>query len=147
MFMRYVLGFLFDQSLKNVVLINKLRPKWQYGKKNGVGGKINENEMPNDAMIREFFEETGLIINNWKEIATIGNDSSIIYVYGAINENINNVQSTTDEIVEIVNVDTIGYDYESISNTPWLVRMTQAMLVKKDSSKKFEIKEIEKIKV
>jgi 8-oxo-dGTP diphosphatase len=41
---QYVLGFLFDPSQKDVVLIKKLKPEWQKGKLNGVGGKIEEGE-------------------------------------------------------------------------------------------------------
>lgn len=42
-----------------VVLVKKERPEWQKGFLNGVGGKLEKNESPLEAMIREFFEETG----------------------------------------------------------------------------------------
>ena len=61
--MKYVVGFLHDG--KNVVLVKKNRPKWQKGKLNGPGGKIELNESAEAAMTREFLEETGLRINNW----------------------------------------------------------------------------------
>jgi hypothetical protein len=36
---KYVLGFMFDEELRNVALIRKIKPKWQEGKWNGIGGK------------------------------------------------------------------------------------------------------------
>lgn len=55
---RYVLGFMFDHEEKHVLLIWKNRPKWQAGKLNGIGGKIEAGETPLQAMEREFTEET-----------------------------------------------------------------------------------------
>jgi 8-oxo-dGTP pyrophosphatase MutT (NUDIX family) len=57
---RYVLGFAFTPSRKGVILIKKRRPNWQAGKLNGPGGKIEAGETPEQAMIREFKEETGI---------------------------------------------------------------------------------------
>lgn len=56
---RYVVGFLFDDDMKNILLIRKNRPAWQAGKLNGVGGKIERFEQPIAAMAREFYEEAG----------------------------------------------------------------------------------------
>jgi len=58
---RYVLGFCFDFAYKHVVLIHKLKPDWQFGRLNGVGGKIEvgAGEGAVAAMVREFAEETG----------------------------------------------------------------------------------------
>ena len=57
----YVLGFAFDQKYSRVLLINKNKPGWQAGLKNGVGGKI-ETYDPTvaHAMVREFEEETSI---------------------------------------------------------------------------------------
>ena len=55
---RYVLGFVFSLDASRVLLIWKNRPEWQKGKLNGIGGKIEEGELPIDAMKREFSEET-----------------------------------------------------------------------------------------
>ena len=56
----YVLGFAFTKDLKQVALIRKKRPEWQAGKLNGIGGKVNINEVPLLAMVREFQEEACL---------------------------------------------------------------------------------------
>ena len=58
---RYCVGFAFKADIPGYVyLIKKKRPEWQKGKLNGVGGKIEENETPLEAMVREFEEETGI---------------------------------------------------------------------------------------
>lgn len=57
----YVLGFAFTPSKKAVLLIKKTRPKWQAGKLNGVGGKVEPGEFDlAQAMVREFEEETAV---------------------------------------------------------------------------------------
>lgn len=66
---KYVVGFLFDESKQHVALIRKARPAWQYGKLNGIGGHIEKNETPLQAMRREFFEETGATVANWEFFA------------------------------------------------------------------------------
>jgi 8-oxo-dGTP diphosphatase len=56
---RYVLGFVFDLGYRSVLLVWRTRRDWQYGKLNGLGGKIAGGETPVHAMVREFREETG----------------------------------------------------------------------------------------
>lgn len=55
----YVCGFAFGPAAKHVLLMRKKRPYWQMGNYNGIGGKINEGELPLEAMIREAREEVG----------------------------------------------------------------------------------------
>lgn len=71
---RYVAGFLFDDR-GYVALINKRRPEWQRGKLNGIGGHIEKDESSENAMVREFKEETGLAVFHWKHFATVGGSS------------------------------------------------------------------------
>lgn len=63
----YVLGFLFNATMDEVVLIRKVKPAWQAGKLNGVGGEIKPYEIPLDAMRREWKEETGTGFTSWSE--------------------------------------------------------------------------------
>lgn len=56
----YVLGFVFNRDLDQILLIRKNKPKWQKGRWNGIGGKIEKDETPEDAMHRECLEETGM---------------------------------------------------------------------------------------
>lgn len=57
---QYVIGFAFNITMNQVVLIEKDHPEWQAGKLNGVGGKIEGVEKASDAMAREFEEEAGI---------------------------------------------------------------------------------------
>lgn len=62
----YVVGFLFNRTMSHVVLIKKNKPKWQAGLLNGVGGKVEAGESALQAMIREFHEEAGMVVENWQ---------------------------------------------------------------------------------
>jgi 8-oxo-dGTP diphosphatase len=66
---RMVVGFLFADT--DVLLVQKMKPSWQKGFWNGVGGKDEEGEEPIDAMVREFFEETKILVEHsaWQHFA------------------------------------------------------------------------------
>lgn len=121
----YVLGFMFDSSKSHVVLINKLRPEWQVGKLNGVGGHIESNESdesPVQAMVREFKEETGRDTNyyNWEHICTMSRYGDFeCYVFRSFVSDLFNIKSITDEKVEIYPVSPLPPNV--ISNLPWLI--------------------------
>ena len=55
---RYVAGFAFNMDGDRVLLVLKKKPAWQNGRLNAIGGKIEANESPLQAMVREFREET-----------------------------------------------------------------------------------------
>lgn len=69
----YVVGFLFNPKQNKVALIKKIKPNWQKGCWNGLGGKIEGDETPQQAMQREFLEEAGVMIEaeDWRHFATI----------------------------------------------------------------------------
>jgi hypothetical protein len=62
----YVAGFLFRENKTQVALIEKQRPAWQKGKLNGIGGRVEIDETPREAMKREFKEEAGADISQWR---------------------------------------------------------------------------------
>ena len=107
----YVLGFAFDYKRQNVVLIHKEKPEWQAGKLNGVGGKFEkEDKSIHDAMVREFFEETGVLTRkeDWTHYATMSFDNDImgggaqIYVFRMRNDEIKDCSTYEQEVVEII---------------------------------------------
>jgi 8-oxo-dGTP diphosphatase len=68
----YVLGFAFDKAKLTVILIEKQKPEWQKGLLNGVGGKVELTDTDiYHAMVREFYEETGLQteLREWQHFA------------------------------------------------------------------------------
>ena len=76
---RYVLGFMFTEDLENVLLIKKLKPKWQSGKLNGVGGKIEDNDSSDEwAMYTED--------HDWKKFLVLKGRDWECLVYRAISD-------------------------------------------------------------
>lgn len=70
---KYVLGFVFTNDGRRVVLIRKQKPIEQAGLLNGVGGKVEPGEKDEAAMIREFREEAGVeLLDGWRHYATMG---------------------------------------------------------------------------
>lgn len=121
---RYALGFAFDETYDRVVLIRKNKPEWQRGKLNGVGGKIEDfDSSPHDAMIREFKEETGLLIPQWRKIATMVGSDFEIFCFASHSDAIERVVSAE---AEKVGVHHVGELYRSrfegcVSGVSWLV--------------------------
>ena len=105
----WVVGFLFSTDQRRVVLIEKQRPEWQRGKLNGVGGKIEANETPTDAVRREFSEETGADIDGWRQFCELRFQAGTVYFFVATHNA--EVTSTTDEKVD-------WYETSDIANLP-----------------------------
>jgi 8-oxo-dGTP pyrophosphatase MutT (NUDIX family) len=86
--MNYVLGFIFDQTGENVLLIRNTRENNPYpGLLNGIGGKVEEEEHVTQAMERELSEETGIILtenDRWDYIVTMqfpdGVELTVFYI-------------------------------------------------------------------
>lgn len=79
----YVLGFAFCGENPSVLLqerqsvsIPNLTKTW-----NGIGGKIEIGETPNEAVERESREETGIHGVQWEQFHTLYGDGYIIYVF------------------------------------------------------------------
>ena len=136
----YVCGFLFDENFESVVLINKNKPEWQKGKLNGVGGKIEPNETPADAMSREFREEASLDLDpeTWNEFAEIIGEGWIVHFFHnnasltksipflkklGIEIHASILKSMTDEKIEVLDVEDIQDDERVIPNLRWLIPM------------------------
>lgn len=121
--MKYVVGFIIVDK-KEVLLILKNRPAVQVGKLNGIGGKIEENETPLEAMIRETKEESNLDILNWEEIKKISfkNGNELFYFKANVNKkDIKNLKSLTDENVlclsiKDLNINDCFEDFSEILN-------------------------------
>lgn len=86
--MRYVAGFLADKE-GNVLLVEKKKPDWQKGKLNGIGGKIEGDEKPADAMAREWLEETGEVRGKWRlfcHLVEASEEGAEVFFYAAVTE-------------------------------------------------------------
>ena len=126
----YVVGFMFNTEKTHVGLIRKNRPRWQAGKLNGIGGKVENNEMPEIAMIREFREETGVYHDKWEQFLKITvvaeehpdpfEDSydSVIWFYRTCGD-LSKLKNMTDESIEIHSV--ACFPGDTLPNLRWIV--------------------------
>lgn len=125
---KYVLGFLFNLKRNHVLLIEKLKPDWQKGKLNGIGGKIEPCESPHEAMQREFKEETGLEYDNWRLVCNMsGVDTNnagewICHVFCGFSDLIWSAVTTEKE--EVYRFSVHGLPKEKcLTNLHWLIPM------------------------
>lgn len=115
---RYVAGFLINPDSRTVALVRKLKPEWQKGRLNGVGGKVEPGESPRNAMRREFEEEAGLDIDTWYEFAMVVGDWGTVHFFRAFS--ILTPQTMEEEPIEVHSLDAIPYD-EALPNLSWLI--------------------------
>lgn len=116
----YVLGFCFSNDMCNVALIKKNKPEWQNGLLNGIGGKIEPNELPIDAMQREFMEETGVMIHDWTDVGSLSSDEFCVHIFKTVTNLIYDVKTMETETVDIFNTSDL-FGLEVIPNLHWII--------------------------
>lgn len=132
---KYVVGLRFSLDLKNVALIRKLKPTWQAGLLNGIGGKIEDGETSEGAILREFEEETGLqtSIEQWHRFHHMrgtNNDGRAFQIeFFCSIGNLLYLKSPEAEKIEIWEAARIGSgEQNTIGNLPWLVMLAKDFL-------------------
>ncbi|MBD2810196.1 NUDIX domain-containing protein [Xenorhabdus sp. Vera] len=121
---KYVTGFMFSKDKKHVSLISKLQPSWQNGKINGIGGKIEIGETPQQAMAREFSEEAGIETHpdQWKLFTVLNRPNvyqvNFLYTY---DDRVYSAKSIEKEIVSIYETNALPDNV--IYNLRWLIPM------------------------
>lgn len=127
MITKYVLGFLFNEDLTEVVLIRKNKPEWQADLLNGVGGKIEDSdENALGAMIREFSEETGYTCYTWKHFLRLQSsgdpkDQWMCDCF-ATKGDVEKTKTVTDEEVIIVFPCALD-DEQCVENLKWIIEL------------------------
>lgn len=115
----YTVGFAFSTDLKEIVLIRKLRPSWQAGQLNGVGGQV-EGESIRHCVAREFTEEAGVFVptSRWhlfrKNIFPEKRTQVYFFAVVLTDEELAQIRTCTDEEVVILRV-------ADLALTPYLV--------------------------
>lgn len=99
----YVLGLAINKARNKILLMDKQTPAWQKGLLNAVGGKIEFQETPLAAMVREFREETDLktIESDWLELGFQENEHFKLFVFYTFTDDIFNAVTTTHETVRV----------------------------------------------
>lgn len=105
-----------------MLLIEKNRPAWQAGKLNGLGGKVEPTESDHEAMVREMEEEAGITIPDWTLFATLAGDGYIVNCFHAVNVQIANASTKTNEEIDVLTLPLDPND-PLIPNLRWLIPM------------------------
>ncbi len=142
---KFVDGLLFNYDMTRVVLIRKLRPEWQFGKLNGVGGKVERGEKPHDAMVREFWEEVGLHIPEWRLFLDLQltRDNGLLHCFFSLGDlsRVNTKLWRTDKPIEIHYVSKLMNNKLTIPSLRWLIQMARSWKYG-ESSSRFVAKEV-----
>ncbi len=139
----YVCGFLFNTAGTYVVLIKRRESRaYRPGCWNGVGGKIETGETALQAMQREFKEEAGLDVKDWKSFGTLltdGGEAKIHFFYSEVEvDKLYKVSTETDETVRPIALASLP-GLPRMPNLAWLIPMAQS--IKHDRADKFHIVE------
>jgi len=109
---RYTLSFIFTPELDMVWLIKKVKPEWQKGLYNGIGGKIEEGENVLDSAKREIKEESGTEIENLIRVGEINGlnmdgEKFCVTIFTAISDK--RLETKTIEKVRLVHLSNLKY--------------------------------------
>lgn len=132
---KYVCGFMFNDSYEHVLLIEKKKPDWQKGKLNGIGGKIEPDEAPYVAMVREFHEETGIFHTDWNNLCELSGDDWTVIFYWAVGD-ISKAKRTTEEIPMVISIKYLPRNI--IPNLSWLIPLAMDRTTDNDGIKRIK---------
>jgi ADP-ribose pyrophosphatase YjhB (NUDIX family) len=124
--MRYTVALIFSTDKTQIALIRKCKPIWQFDKLNGIGGKIEDDEHPDDAARRELLEESNLVSDDLRLFA-IGRSVIVDNTYNTVvffytgTANLYDVHSNEKEPIEILSVYNALHYSKLIANLKWLI--------------------------
>lgn len=121
---RSVVGFLFNNNGTEVVLIKKNKPEWQADQLNGIGGKLEGDEESIHGIVREFQEETGVVIYSWEKFCTMNcNLKWSCDCFKAFNTSaFDQCKTIEEEVVGKYKIEDLKNE-NIISNIPWLIAL------------------------
>jgi 8-oxo-dGTP diphosphatase len=115
----YVLALLFTPDHRRVVLVKKMRPAWQAGRVNALGGKVVAGERPADAARREVLEEAGVDVAEWEEVLQWEDPVYRMHVLRGVDELAERARTAEDQEVFLAEVRALPE--EVIENLRWLI--------------------------
>src|SRR6185369_15604985 len=87
---------------------------------NGIGGKIEDNELAVKAMQREFEEETGIKQKTWKHIVHMRGNDWVVKVFATTSDSVFNYKTMEQEHVLLLPLTDLE-KFDCISNLYWLI--------------------------
>ena len=123
---KYTVAFVFNNTFSKVLLVHKLKPEWQLGKINGIGGKYEATETGEQCIQRETREEASLDIplKCWLRIGTLLLPSGSVGVFAAQYEGqASDAIKNDHEEIEWFNVDRLPLNL--IPNLYWLIPLAR----------------------
>lgn len=130
MIVEYVVGFLFSPDQRKVALIQRLKPEWQRGRYNGIGGQIETRDITRaaskdgtglTAMRRYGLEETAVDIPNWQHYADLISKYYTTHCFCAFDYKIDDLKSPTDEQMHVFRINALPD--QLVHNAKWLIDM------------------------
>lgn len=124
----YVLVIATCPDSGKVLLVTKRRPTWQAGRLNYPGGKIETDETPLEAAVREMSEETGVVLQpqDLRLLALVTRaDQYEMFVFFASSPLVGCACTQTDEPVVLLHRDEVARldQTAAIENVAWLWQM------------------------
>lgn len=141
----YVAGFMFNDNGTKVALIKKNKPDWMVGMLNAIGGKIEDDETPMAAIIREFQEETGVTAIGWTPFCELsgvspkGDDYIVYFFTMASSHGLSGVKTIEEEEVVVLSVNSTD---GTMPNLSWFIPMAHTRLFGNDNCTYFNINEV-----
>lgn len=134
----YVLGFAMSRSGHVLMIEKKQGPSFNIGKLNGLGGKIEPGETPQEAMAREFREECGLSTKpvDWqcfrieRHLQRSDQTSSVVihcFVVELPIERLSCAMQMTDEVIFLDAIESFQ-PMRCVYNVPFLLEMAYCWL-------------------
>jgi 8-oxo-dGTP diphosphatase len=107
--MDYCNGFMICPTTHEMLCVRKNRPAFQAGKWNGIGGKLEENELPIEAMVREFREETTIVTTEaqWERTILLSGPDFSVHFFRTFVDAFPAFESPTDEMIWQMPIDTL----------------------------------------
>lgn len=119
---QYVCGFLFDAAMQHLVLLRREKPPNQRGLYNGVGGRVEADEFPVQAMIRECHEEAGVWVEDWVAFAEVEGPTWVSYFFFARDNAAHQARQMEHQLVQCFSMDAV-FSLPLMPNLPWLLRL------------------------